>query len=257
MAETMTEIKQLILTPQKMSKSAPDAPVISALGTSDMQESIHAMLMIKAEDQGPWLLAGIDSWIRVGRWWLMKALLSLSGVTRGSVLDPQDYLDLIKASWILVDIINVHPQRDYVHGGWQQREILALSESVQAQLKDLHDLNVYYPPPEEILVADATIWTKVPNTVIRPQQNKTYLLNEGQLQAQQNTTVIYQSFGRFVHSSDHIVNCMVVVTLDITNEDVTLICQCPMGTNLIYLKCRLPLPLQQYLMITRNTHALR
>jgi len=43
-------------------------------------------------------------------------------------IDIQAYADLIKAYWIVVDIIAEHPQQKYLHGGSQRLEIELLIE---------------------------------------------------------------------------------------------------------------------------------
>jgi hypothetical protein len=42
-------------------------------------------------------------------------------------VDPQAYVDLLKASWILTDVLQDHPQRTFLHKGSQQLELMVLS----------------------------------------------------------------------------------------------------------------------------------
>lgn len=42
--------------------------------------------------------------------------------------DPQAYVDLLKASWILTDVLQDHPQRTFLHKGSQQLELITLSK---------------------------------------------------------------------------------------------------------------------------------
>ena len=38
-------------------------------------------------------------------------------------IDAQAYTDLLKASWILVDVVAEHPQRTFLHASTQQLEL--------------------------------------------------------------------------------------------------------------------------------------
>lgn len=44
-----------------------------------------------------------------------------------SRIDLQAYTNLLKASWILIDIIQYHPQRTFLDKGSQQLELMAFS----------------------------------------------------------------------------------------------------------------------------------
>ena len=91
--------------------------------------------MKKAEEGGrKWSAIGVDDWIEAGKWWLMKVgstlllmdqdicddlrgqltcLLEQSQLQlsdKSLSVTGQGYLDLVKASWILIDVIKRHPQ---------------------------------------------------------------------------------------------------------------------------------------------------
>lgn len=97
---------------------------------------LNAALMKTAEiGQRKWSSIGVDEWIQAGRWWLMKvgvprvefvyrvadnfarqAQMTLAEKTE-HIVSQQGYLDLIKASWILIDVIARHPQLNLLDSG--------------------------------------------------------------------------------------------------------------------------------------------
>lgn len=67
--------------------------------------------MQNAEVVQPWSTIGVDQWIECGRWWLLRAQMELYNVMKpGQDIPLGPHTSLIKASWILVDIIACHPQ---------------------------------------------------------------------------------------------------------------------------------------------------
>ncbi|KAI5782027.1 hypothetical protein DFH27DRAFT_488153 [Peziza echinospora] len=84
--------------------TSPDTPILSVL-----QNPVLSATFMKNAEIGNrrWSAIGIDEWIQAGRWWLLKSQTK-SLTTQGS--STQAYADLIKASWILRDVIVKHPQ---------------------------------------------------------------------------------------------------------------------------------------------------
>lgn len=139
-----TEIRDLI---EKLSNSSQtgsgtssEQPTLSALDTKTSKIAIlqlNAALMKTAEvGQRKWSSIGVDEWIQAGRWWLMKvciprvesvyhagakkfarqAQMTLAEEAAGFV-SHQGYLDLIKAAWILIDVIARHPSLNLLDSG--------------------------------------------------------------------------------------------------------------------------------------------
>ncbi|KAE9369869.1 hypothetical protein N431DRAFT_345022 [Stipitochalara longipes BDJ] len=99
---------------QDMLANAPQAPVVSIIDEKVFQISLSQAFMKSAERTRPWLAIGFDEWIQAGRWWLMKSQSSLySDLKPNAMVPPQAYADLLKASWILIDIISKHPQMKF------------------------------------------------------------------------------------------------------------------------------------------------
>jgi hypothetical protein len=107
---------------------APDA--VDSSARVDFSEKC----MKAAEISQRWTAIGIEEWIKAGRWWLLRVRIQpkrLQGPEKfhsqllvvqahwelreiKDTLPHQAYVNLIKASWILVDIIAVHPQLSYI-----------------------------------------------------------------------------------------------------------------------------------------------
>ena len=217
MSRTMNEIKSLVSRSRGIS-------AISSTEEPGLAQCLFPLLLSKAQDPDPWLLTGLDSWIQVGRWWLMRAHHSLRHLSVSSRVLAQDYVDLIKASWILIDIVDVHPQRDFAHGSWQQLEIAELSSSVRLELERLRDLNVEYPTRSELLDTHFTIWTTTPSLVIRHQHTEAFRLSEGQLKADTNTNILFQCFGRVLSLDGKISYCLMAVIYDRKESNAALTC---------------------------------
>lgn len=127
-----SEIGDLIQNLGNGAGTSSEQPTISAVDAKSSKIAIlqlNAALMKTAEiGQRKWSSIGVDEWIQAGRWWLMKVgVQRVKFVYRGAdnlarqaqmtlaektenIVSQQGYLDLIKASWILIDVIARHPQ---------------------------------------------------------------------------------------------------------------------------------------------------
>ncbi|KAI0386219.1 hypothetical protein F5Y04DRAFT_117987 [Hypomontagnella monticulosa] len=112
----VTEIREYIKKLAYKSQ-VPSITLPNAVNEDDdmFMVTISATLMRSAERLQPWNTIGVDEWIRNGRWWLLKAQASLEGnLSKGAPIPVQAYADLLKASWILTDIMSSHPQRPFL-----------------------------------------------------------------------------------------------------------------------------------------------
>lgn len=114
------------------SSEQPTLSIAHAKTSKILILQFNAALMRNAEvGQRRWSSIGVDEWIQAGRWWLMKVGLQRvefmyycadqyyystrqAQMTLAQRADPsvprQGFVDLIKASWILIDVIARHPQ---------------------------------------------------------------------------------------------------------------------------------------------------
>jgi hypothetical protein len=108
-------------------------PIVSVVGDEVFKVSLSAAFMKHAESSQPWSSIGVDLWIRAGRWWLLKVspcrccqpnqaylyfdqsqMELFAAPISSQTISVQAYTDLIKASWILVDVIACHPQLSFL-----------------------------------------------------------------------------------------------------------------------------------------------
>jgi hypothetical protein len=109
--------------------------------------------MKNAETLQPWSAIGADQWIQAGRWWLLKVgFMSFGNLTRvcrqcikqsqielyatpvsDSAVPLLAYINLIKASWILIDIIACHPQLSFLNSSthYEVQLLSAVSSSLK------------------------------------------------------------------------------------------------------------------------------
>ncbi|KAH7370918.1 hypothetical protein BKA65DRAFT_26170 [Rhexocercosporidium sp. MPI-PUGE-AT-0058] len=129
LAATSIEPRQTFIAPVTNSNVLDITPVVTIVKERFLQLSLSEKLMKNAECSKPWVLIGLDLWLQAGRWWLIKAQSSLHPFGSQTMeIGVQAYTDLIKAYWIVVDIITEHPQQKFLHGGSQRLEIELLIE---------------------------------------------------------------------------------------------------------------------------------
>ena len=105
----MREIKAYITGQKNLEQ--PLIPSISVIDNEFHRTNLTALLMENAEVAQPWSTIGVDQWIECGRWWLLRSQVQLEMSSRAEhEISLGGYTSLIKASWILLDIISCHPQ---------------------------------------------------------------------------------------------------------------------------------------------------
>lgn len=121
--EDISQIKTLMNSSPKPTYGLPSAPLIAISPDQDFQIKVSQLFMSKAEADRPWLSFGIDVWMHAGRWWLHKACSTLCMKGIMNKICAQAYTNLLKASWILVDVVAQYPQRPFLHASTQQLEL--------------------------------------------------------------------------------------------------------------------------------------
>jgi hypothetical protein len=81
-----------------------------------------------------------------------------STASQDAVIPPQAYADLLKASWILIDIIANHPQQRFWSPTGEYLQVQLLSETIRYQLTEIKTLNLAKPDLAEIQHSDLKIW---------------------------------------------------------------------------------------------------
>ncbi|KAG8525740.1 uncharacterized protein KY384_000500 [Bacidia gigantensis] len=162
------QIRILISSQQKRDDVL--SPSLSLVEDSLVRSSLSARLLKNAEVSQPWSSIGVSQWIDTGRWWLQGSRLELYPVTQGGQVPISAYANLIKASWIVVDIIACHPQTSFLSGN-TRAEIAGLCASVKNDFERIQSLGLQVPDLEEVGDQDLIIWEnqiRAPN--FRPQQ---------------------------------------------------------------------------------------
>jgi hypothetical protein len=119
----LTLFKKMYLQEQARSQihgpSILPAPLITAVEAKEVQMRLSEAFIEAAEQHGTWPEISLNAWLNTAAHWLGKskyglakhqALKSSASVTQPSSL-AQAVVDLLKASWIITDIVTVHPQR--------------------------------------------------------------------------------------------------------------------------------------------------
>ena len=150
----------------------PATPSVSAIDDELFKTSLSAGLMKSAEATQPWSTIGVDLWIECGRWWLLRSQMELYTVTVPQQKVPlAAYTNLIKASWILVDIIACHPQVPFLKASTHS-EVQRLSAELKNEFSKLSALQSILPDLSELEEQDLQIWeTQTRGPLLRPHKN--------------------------------------------------------------------------------------
>ncbi|KAH0607884.1 uncharacterized protein H6S33_001936 [Morchella sextelata] len=142
----VNDIKDMIRTP------AVGAPTLSAIqGDRLFSISLSETLMKSAEIGRKWSAIGVDEWIQAGSWWLLKSQMDLyTGLPSERKITWQGYANLIKAAWILIDIITRHPQLDFLETSTAYGVEL-LVETIRRELENINKSGLARPTLAELV----------------------------------------------------------------------------------------------------------
>ena len=147
-------------------------PSVSAIDDELFKTSLSAALMKNAEATQPWSTIGVDQWIESGRWWLLRSQMELYAVTVPQQKVPlAAYANLIKASWILIDIIACHPQVPFIKASTHS-DVQLLSAELKNEFSRLSALQSIVPDLSELEGQDLRIWeTQARGPLLRPHKD--------------------------------------------------------------------------------------
>ena len=153
-------------------ETKPMIPSVSAIDDELFKTSLSAALMKNAEATQPWSTIGVDQWIDSGRWWLLRSQMEFYAVTVPQQKVPlAAYANLIKASWILVDIIACHPQVPFIKASTHS-EVQLLSAELKNEFSRLSALRSIVPDLSELEGQDLRIWeTQARGPLLRPHKD--------------------------------------------------------------------------------------
>ena len=130
----------------------------SAINDERSKISLSESLMNSAQVSQPWSMIGLDQWIEAGRWWFLRSRMELFAVSKpGQEVPVAAYINLIKASWILVDIIACHPQRSFMTID-TDAEVRLLAIDIKSEFARLSSLGSIFPSANVLDGADVHIW---------------------------------------------------------------------------------------------------
>ena len=147
-------------------------PSVSAIDDELFKTSLSAAFMRNAEVTQPWITIGVDQWIESGRWWLLRSQMDLYAVSEPKKKIPLTaYANLVKASWILVDIIACHPQVPFIAASTHS-EVQLLSAELKNEFSRLAILESIVPDLSELEGQDLCIWeTQARGPLLRPHKD--------------------------------------------------------------------------------------
>ncbi|KAF5590854.1 hypothetical protein FPANT_5885 [Fusarium pseudoanthophilum] len=118
---------------------SPENPLLNApLDDEDRAELSAAFLRSSEIGDRPWASIGIDDWLHAGKWWLLKARSEFDHMTQGYFDTIEAYINLLKACWILTDMVSIHPQRTHLGASNDRRndDIRNLSQIAKTSLEN-------------------------------------------------------------------------------------------------------------------------
>ena len=179
------EIKRLLAKSQESDQSL--APSLSLYDDNLSKASLSAALMQSAEITQPWTSIGVDQWVEAGRWWLFRSRSELSKLTVSQHrISASVYIDLIKAAWILIDVIACHPQMSFLTST-RLSDVQLLSVEVKAELLRIATIQLTTPNLDDLLDQDLTIWEMAGRGPL--------LRSMGACTMDGNEQVLFQGFG--------------------------------------------------------------
>ena len=204
-------------------------PMLSAIEEKRSRITLSQAFMREAEKARPWTAISFNDWLSAGRWWLLKAQSKLYTEATSLTIPVQAYTDLLKASWILVDIFPNHPLRRYWIGEYLQVELLA--DELKRELARTESKGLQKPATSIVEQADLRIWMdETPEVDITPATFiETESLEPGDWQTQEDV-ILWRGFASlrrpdYVHLED----CIVLVLMSKASPTFRMICQNQQG----------------------------
>ncbi|EXK43261.1 hypothetical protein FOMG_05894 [Fusarium oxysporum f. sp. melonis 26406] len=125
-------------------RSSRESSLLKASLDEEVRAELSAAFLRSAEiGNRPWASIGIDDWLQAGKWWLLKARSQINHLAQGSGDEGHAYINLLKACWILTDIVSIHPQRTHLGASNDRRndDIRNLSQIAKTSLESFPGFN--------------------------------------------------------------------------------------------------------------------
>ncbi|RYP40324.1 hypothetical protein DL767_001781 [Monosporascus sp. MG133] len=193
---------ELLQQPRDASTARPVVPSITASPYDEQaQFELSRLLMDHAElNNMRWSAIGIENWMQMGKWWLMK----------GSVASSLSYLS----------------------SGSQQLDVQRFSQVVKAEHVKLESRGIMKPSFDQVKMTDLTIWTTGKRTTLLPSlssgpTDRAVFWGSG------SDDILYQRFGYCTSETSHSeVECVVLLIVKAGNT-VSVVAQAADGQDVL------------------------
>ncbi|KAF5632436.1 uncharacterized protein FTJAE_7546 [Fusarium tjaetaba] len=141
---------------------SPEGPLLNApLDDGDRAELSAAFLRSAEIGNRPWASIAIDDWLQAGKWWLLKVRSQMNHFTEGTKIQVHAYINLLKACWILADIVSIHPQRVHL-GASNDRRSEDIRNLSQVAKRSLENFPVFEFQLRDVEDNTINIWPQLP-----------------------------------------------------------------------------------------------
>ncbi|SCV27191.1 uncharacterized protein FFB14_01432 [Fusarium fujikuroi] len=152
-------------------RNSRESPLLKAPLGEEVRAELSAAFLRSAETGNrPWASIGIDDWLQAGKWWLLKARSQIGLLAQGPGGEVHAYINLLKACWILTEIVSIHPQRTHLGASNDRRndDIRNLSQVAKTSLEGFPVLDFQLLGVEQLTI---NIWDKTPpSSTIAPRR---------------------------------------------------------------------------------------
>ena len=217
---------------QVLFNALPVTPMLSAVNEKSSQIILSQMFLKEAEKLRPWTAIGFDDWLGAGRWWLLKAQTQLYAETAAKTIPAQAYADLLKASFIIVDIFPKHPSRRLWNSEYLQVELLA--EELKRELTRSETLGLRKPDSTAVQNTDLRIWADIaPEIDLIPApyiESNSYSPGTWQTQDEH---ILWRGFAHLIRpGQDYVEDCIVFILVRKDGQNARIICHNQKGVSL-------------------------
>lgn len=113
-----------------------------------------------------WFSFGFDEWLQAGQWWLMACQGRLyTAVGENGMIGAQPYANLLKASSILLDILQRHPSIRLWDPTKEYLQFQLLADMLRRELETIKSRDLQTPDLDLVQQFDLRIWTDTVRTV--------------------------------------------------------------------------------------------
>ena len=202
---------------------------LSGVADANYQLLLSQAFMKEAQVSRLWSAIGFDEWIQAARWWLLKAQFTLY-LPDSEVLPAQAFADLLKASFILIDIFPQHPQRRFWTSEYFDVEILA--ELLKSELATIRRLGYQKPDLGIVESTDLRIWS-LTKPAMRPKL-KPESSYEGVAWHNATEELVWKCFRSFATEAENwrTEDCIIMILIGKDTSNPRIVPQNQMGIDL-------------------------